>query len=248
VGNRLFANFAAGKTSVGVGITMPSVEIVDAYGRADWDVFYANMHSSRIDWHDLADMVRAAGAWEMTACARIPMQPWVGGDNPVLPVDAHRAFSIGSPVVMASVRSAQEARSLVEIMLVEEQRLGRELLSIPAIETVPAADQLDDVLAVDGMRAVFLGVSDLGRAIGAPNLESPEMQDLVRSFVGRAHDRGVRAAVNIGYPGAAATAWKRSVDRTHLLREIGVDVIFAVPAEDFLSVLVRQFVSEARAH
>src|SRR5262249_36638539 len=160
LGNRLFANLRSGTTSLGVGITMPSIEIVDAYGRADWDVFYANMHSSRIDWHDLSDMVRAAHAWEMTACARIPMQPWVGGDNPVLPVDAHRAYSIGAPVVMASVRGSNETRSLVEIMLVEEQRLGRELLSIPAVETVTAWEQLDDILGVDGLRAVFLGVSD----------------------------------------------------------------------------------------
>jgi 2-keto-3-deoxy-L-rhamnonate aldolase RhmA len=247
VGNRLFANLAAGITSVGVGITMPSVEIVDAYGRGDWDVFYANMHSSRIDWHDLADMVRAAGAWEMTACARIPMQPWVGGDNPVLPVDAHRAFSLGSSVVMASVRSAAEARSLVEIMLVEERRLHRELLSIPAIETLSAWNRLDDILAVEGLRAVFLGVSDLAQEIGAPNLEAPKLRDLIRSFVDRTHERGVRAAVNIGYPGDAHGAWERSVARTHLLRDFGVDIVFAVPAEDFISVQVRRFVDEVRA-
>jgi len=246
VGNKLFENLAAGISSMGVGITMPSVEVVDAYGKAGWDLFYANMHSSRIDWHDVYDMVRAARAWGITPCARIPMQPWVGGDNPVLAVDAHRAYSLGASVVMASVRGSAEARYLVDIAAVEEQRLGRELLAIPAIETAAALDVVADLLAVPTLRALFLGVSDLARELGLTGLGDPQMRELVRSFVDRSHAHGVQVAVNVGYPAEEKSAWELSISRAHWLREIGVDVVFAVPAEDFLYGQVRQFVQQVR--
>ena len=245
--SKLFDNLAAGVSSMGVGVTMPSVEVVDAYGRAGWDVFYANMHSSRIDWHDVYDLVRAARAWGITPCARIPMQPWVGGDNPVLPVDAHRAYSLGASAVMASVRSQAEARGLVEIARVEEQRLGCELLAIPAIETATALGIAEELVAIEGMRLIFLGVSDLARELGLAGLDDPGMRELVRSLVDRAHDRGVAVAVNVGYPADHESAWRLSVARAQWLREIGVEVVFAVPAEDFLYGQVRQFVNEVRA-
>ncbi|HEY2791810.1 MAG TPA: hypothetical protein VGJ28_05610, partial [Micromonosporaceae bacterium] len=57
---------------------------------------------------------------------------------------------------------------------------------------------------------------------------------------------GVGAAVNVGYPGDAATGWERSVDRTHLLRDLGVDVIFGVPAEDFITMQVTRFATDFR--
>jgi 2-keto-3-deoxy-L-rhamnonate aldolase RhmA len=247
VGNQLFQNLAAGRSSMGVGITMPSVEVVDAYGKAGWDLFYANMHSSRIEWHDVYDMVRAAGSWGITPCARIPMQPWVGGDNPVLAVDAHRAYSLGASVVMASVRGSTEARYLVDIARVEEQRLGRELLAIPAIETAAALDAAADLLAVSGLRMVFLGVSDLARELGMTGLDEPRMWELVRSLVDSSHAQGVRVAVNVGYPADEESAWQLSVTRAHSLCEIGVDVVFAVPAEEFLYGQARQFVKQVRA-
>ena len=247
MGDRLFANLASGATSLGVGLTMPSVEILDAYDTAGWDVCYATMHSTRIDWHDIDAMARSAKSLDITVCARIPMQPWVGDDNPLLPVDAHRAFSIGVPAVMASVRSTSEASSLVEIMLVEERRLGRRLLSIPCIETLSAWEQIDEILALSGMRCIFLGVSDVAQALGATDPDDRELSSMVRTFIARAHQWGVYAAVNVGYPDNAATSWQGSVDRARWLEEIGADVVFGVPAQQFLTVAARAFASEFRA-
>ncbi len=244
--NRLFANLAGGSPSLGVGITIPGVEVVDAYGAAGWDVFYAVMHSTRIDWRDVHDMVRAARPWGIASCVRIPMQPWVGGPNPVLTIDAHRAFSLGADAVMATVRGVDETRDLAELMAFEEQRLGRQLLCVPAIETVAGWDDLDSILAVPGLRMVFLGVSDLARAIGADGLDDPELRSAVGSFVRRAHARGVSAAVNVGYPETAEDAWDRSLNRVRWLEDAGADLVFGVPAADFLSSVARSFLRAAR--
>ncbi len=67
MGNNLFLNLRQGKPSLGIGIMFPSPEVVEVYGRAGWDVFYASMHGSRTSWDDLAHMARAAYRWGITA-------------------------------------------------------------------------------------------------------------------------------------------------------------------------------------
>lgn len=247
MGRQLFSNLASDTPSLGVCISIPGPELVDCYGRAEWDVFYANMHSTRIDWSELAHMNLAARAWDITPCARIPMQPWVGGHNPALATDAHRAFSLGSSVVMASVHGPSEVGDLVELTRVEQERLGRELLVVPAIETTKALNQLAAILDVDGLRALFLGVSDLAQQLGFSGLEEPEMVQLVTTFVDQAHARGVAVAVNTGYAGERDDAWELTVRRSRWLSEIGADIVFAEPATEFMYGQVSRFVRDVRA-
>ena len=234
VGDNFQRHLAAGRPSLGICLTIPSPELVDVYGRAGWDLFYANMHSSRIDWDALSHMNRAARTWGITACARIPMQPWVGPASPGVLVDAHRAYALGSSVVMASVRGAAEAADLIELSQVESRRKKQTLLAIPAVETASAWSRLNDLLRLDGLAAVFLGLADIGAEMGQSGLEDPDQLAMVEDFVRRAHRHGVAAAVNTGYAPDPVSAWELTQGRAGRLLTAGVDLVFTEPTEEFL--------------
>ena len=69
------------------------------------------------------------------------------------------------------------------------------------IETGQALKDLDGILAVPGLDAVFVGPSDLGQALGyGPGMdrEEPEMVEAIHRVVGAARGKGLAAGIFTG--------------------------------------------------
>ena len=82
-----------------------------------------------------------------------------------------------------------------------------EVLCIPMIETRQAVDNLDAILDVAGIDAVYIGPSDLGFSMGLPPLldrEEPEILAIYRKVLDATHRRGQRAGVHCASPAYAA--------------------------------------------
>jgi 4-hydroxy-2-oxoheptanedioate aldolase len=63
-------------------------------------------------------------------------------------------------------------------------------------ETRRALDSLDDILAVDGVDAVFIGPNDLAADMGFPGrLDAPEVRDAIRDALGRIRAAGKGAGM-----------------------------------------------------
>ncbi len=83
-----------------------------------------------------------------------------------------------------------------------------EVAFIAMIEDRDALDRLDDILAVEGLDAVFVGRGDLTVALGAASLAAPETQAAAEKIVAAAKKAG--KAVCIMVAGAAeAQEWRK---------------------------------------
>jgi 4-hydroxy-2-oxoheptanedioate aldolase len=81
------------------------------------------------------------------------------------------------------------------------------------IEDVAALENLDEILAVEGVDVFFVGPTDLAQSMGYPGRNSePVVQETVRNVLGR-----IRAAGRVsGTPGAAQAA-KRDFEEQGVL-------------------------------
>ena len=83
---------------------------------------------------------------------------------------------------------------------------NQEVLCIPMIETQEAVDNLDVILDVPGIDAVYIGPSDLGFSMGLiPILDREEqvILDIYARILDATKRRGIRACVHCGSPAYA---------------------------------------------
>ena len=59
------------------------------------------------------------------------------------------------------------------------------------IEDVEALDQIDRIVRVDGIDAIFIGRGDLTAALGAPSMTSLETQRVVEPIMAAAREAGM---------------------------------------------------------
>ncbi len=87
-----------------------------------------------------------------------------------------------------------------------QARANGEVLCIPMIETLQAVENLDAILDVDGVDAVYVGPSDLGLSMGLPPLldrEEPEILAIYEAVLAATARRGQRAGVHCLSPAYA---------------------------------------------
>lgn len=78
---------------------------------------------------------------------------------------------------------------------------NRTVITMAMIETIGALEGLDEILAVPGLDAVFVGPSDLGQSLGlGPGMdrEEPELLEAMDRVVGLAREKGLGAGVFTG--------------------------------------------------
>ena len=65
------------------------------------------------------------------------------------------------------------------------------------IETQKALDNLDDIVSVEGLDAVFIGPSDLGLSLGyvPGHYEEPVLLEAIETILKTAHTQGIRAGI-----------------------------------------------------
>jgi 4-hydroxy-2-oxoheptanedioate aldolase len=133
------------------------------------------------------------------------------------PTDVGRPLDLGAQgVLVPNVGGADHVREVVastRYAPAGRRSIGRlsggadEPLVLVMVETAAALEDLDAVLAVDGLDGVYVGPGDLGLALGlsAP-ADRPRLGEVIASVVSRAHAAGVPVGVHT-YGGADAAAW-----------------------------------------
>jgi 4-hydroxy-2-oxoheptanedioate aldolase len=74
------------------------------------------------------------------------------------------------------------------------------------IETAQALDNLDDILSVEGLDAIYIGPSDLSLALGCtPTFDDvdPKVAQAIDHILERAKAHGVKAGIHNGRPDVA---------------------------------------------
>lgn len=108
-------------------------------------------------------------------------------------------------------------------------RANDEVVPIVQIETLGALEQLDAILALPGLGAVFVGPNDLAWALGhgpGSDREEPELLELLLDIPVRARARGIQAGIHCASHAYAS----RMVKAGYRLVTIGSDASFLARA------------------
>ncbi len=166
-------------------------------------------------------LTRSQVAWMCQTYAGMDLAPLVRVLSPDPNLAANVLDTGAAGVIVPYVESADEVRALVGAVRMrplkgrrqQEALAGREPLQgelsaylahrneghslIVNIESTPAIDQLDEILAVDGLDGVLIGPHDLSCSLGIPEQYGhPEFLAAVSGVFHRARERGVGAGIH----------------------------------------------------
>ena len=174
----LRAIWNSGGSTFGSWTSVPSMMTAEATARAGFDYVCVDMQHGAIDYADAASMIPAIGFGGSRPIARAPWnEPGIIGK--LLDAGAHG-------IIVPMVNTVAEAEAAVRACryapegarswgpTATQARTDRpyfewvqdNVACIPMIETTQAIDNLDDILAVPGIDAVYVGPADLSITLG----------------------------------------------------------------------------------
>jgi 4-hydroxy-2-oxoheptanedioate aldolase len=178
--NTVKTKWRAGEITYGAWLTIPSSLSAEALAHQGYDWICIDMQHGAIDYAAAFSMLTAMGATPTIPFVRVP---W--NDFSII----NRVLDAGAMgVIVPMVNSADEARAAVSACRYAPkgarswgpirasiafgadyfQRADDEIACIVMVETKQAVERLDDILAVPGIDAVYVGPSDLSITLGLP--------------------------------------------------------------------------------
>ena len=212
----LKASLQAGGRVYGTLVTSSSPLWPPFIKRTGVDFVFIDTEHVALDRETVSWMCRAYAALGITPIVRIPSpcpyaacQVLDGGAHGVVApyvetVDQVRDL-VGAvkyrPLKGERLHAALAGRGQLEPLL-DEYLAGRNSrrLCIVNIESQPAIDNLDQILAVPGLDVVLIGPHDLSCSLGIPEqYDVPQFDLAVRAIIGKARAAGVAAGIHLFY-------------------------------------------------
>jgi 4-hydroxy-2-oxoheptanedioate aldolase len=189
-----------------------SAEIMAVGG---FDYACIDMQHGLIDYSDTVPMLQAISTGHTTAVVRVPEnQPgWIGkaldaGAMAVIvpmvntPDECAAMMRSGRYAPLGS-RSYGPSRAAPLEGADYWERANAEVCLIPMIETVGAVEAIDDILAVPGVEAIYVGPADLAVSMGlAPRGDTPEFLAMLDRIVAACGRHGVIPGIHTTVPQA----------------------------------------------
>ncbi|MBI4182963.1 MAG: hypothetical protein HY521_03060 [Proteobacteria bacterium] len=236
--NKLLEKIGAG--SLALGCQAQDSDTVEMLAYCGVDFIWADMMWGNLDWSAAGEIARACKAANIGCLVRAQAEPWLPGVDKRAIADCHRILTLGVTGAVLSVSGIEEVRLLVEVSkdwhrsphvhpFTKEnyqdykRQVLAETLSIPLIEEAELFGNIEQVLDVEGLRAVWLGMSDLSRELGhAFDYEHPVVWAAVERTVELARRRGIVVVANVGWESPTVEA---QIGRILRLWEHGVGVV-----------------------
>lgn len=206
----LKAAWSAGEPTYGAWLSIPSSVSAEVMAHQGYDYVCIDMQHGLIDYQVAVTMLQALSTGRSVPLVRVPSNDF-GTINKVLDAGA-----LG--VVVPMVNSPEEARAAVEACRyapVGSRSFGptRAALSagpdyftrandlvacIPMIETARAVASIEEILAVPGIDAVYVGPNDLSITLGSgPGLDQPDPYQAAYQRIAKAcASAGITAGVH----------------------------------------------------
>lgn len=235
--NPLRQRFSEGATAYGVWITLesPSVSEICVVLGMDW--IAVDMEHGHLEWRDVLEHVRVARGTDTAVLVRVPRtdESYVkraldlGADGVLLPlvrgrsdVDSGMRFGRYPP---RGVRGVGGERAVCWGLGMEEylQRADAETLIIPLIETKEAIEDIEAILSVSGMEAIFFGPADLSASFGYLGAwEGPGVSERILEVRAAAAQRGIQAGVMSRSSDDALTRTQQQFSMVGLGSDVGL--------------------------
>ena len=217
--NRLKQLWDDGKPAINGWLAIPSGFSAEVMARAGWDSVTVDMQHGVQDYQTMVACFQAMQSHPVLPMVRVPWnEPGIVGKVldagaygvicPMINTKAEaEAFVSYCRYPPAGKRSNGPIRAgIYGVGTTYQSTANQEILCLPMIETQEAVDNLDAILDVPGIDAVYIGPSDLGFSMGLiPVLdrEEPVIMDIYQKILDATKKRGLRACVHCLTPAYA---------------------------------------------
>lgn len=216
--NTLRQIWKAGGAAVNGWLAIPDSFSAEVMAHQGWDTLTIDLQHGVVDYQRMVTMLQAISTTPTMPVVRVPwLEPGIlmktldaGAYGVICPMvntreDAQKlvAYTHYAP---RGTRSFGPVRALLYGGADYPQHANDTIVTFAMIETAQALDNLDDILSVEGLDAVYIGPSDLSLALGCtPKFDDldPKAAEAVDHILARAKAHGVVAGIHNGTPESA---------------------------------------------
>ncbi len=225
--NRLRALWARGQPAINGWLAVPNSFSAEVMANQGWDSLTIDLQHGVVDYAQMVTMLQAIST---TATMPIVRVPWL---DPAALMKALDAGAYG--IICPMVNTREECQRLVSYTHYAPMgsrsfgpvrasiyggadyptEANKTIVIFAMIETAQALDNLDAILSVEGLDAIYIGPSDLSLALGCkPQFDDvePKVAQAMDHILARAKAHGVRAGVHNGRPDVARARIAKGFD------------------------------------
>ena len=216
--NPLRSLWTAGGAAVNGWLAIPNGFSAETMAHQGWDSLTIDLQHGVVDYQAMVGMLQAISTTPTVPVVRVP---WLEPGILMKTLDAG-AYGVICPMVNTredaqklvawthyaprGTRSFGPVRALLYGGADYAQHANDTIVTFAMIETAQALDNLDAILSVEGLDAIYIGPSDLSLALGCtPTFDDldPKAAQAVDHILERARAHGLVAGIHNGSPAAA---------------------------------------------
>jgi 4-hydroxy-2-oxoheptanedioate aldolase len=216
--NRIRTIWKAGGAVVNGWLAIPTAFSAETMAHQGWDSLTIDLQHGVVDYQAAVNMLTAISTTDTVPVVRVP---WLDPGILMKTLDAG-AYAVICPMVNTradaellvaathyqprGTRSFGPVRALLYGGADYPKHANDTIVVFAMIETRQALDNLDDILSVQGLDAVYIGPSDLSLALGCTPVfddVDPPVAEAIDHILARAKAHGVVAGCHNGTPEAA---------------------------------------------
>jgi len=216
--NALRRIWSEGGAAVNGWLAIPNGFSAEVMAHQGWDTLTIDLQHGVNDYSAMVSMLQAISTTPTVPLVRVPwLEPGIlmkaldaGAYGVICPMvntreDAQKlvAYTHYAP---QGTRSFGPVRALLYGGADYAQHANDTIVTFAMIETAQALDNLDAILSVEGLDAVYIGPSDLSLSLGCkPAFDDvdPPVAQAIDHILARARAHGIVAAIHNGTPEAA---------------------------------------------
>jgi 4-hydroxy-2-oxoheptanedioate aldolase len=216
--NRLRTLWQSGGAAVNGWLAIPNSFSAETMAHQGWDSLTIDLQHGVVDYPAMVTMLQAISTTPTVPIVRVPwLEPGIlmkaldaGAYGVICPMinsreDAQKlvAYTHYAP---RGTRSFGPVRALLYGGADYPQHANDTIITFAMIETAAALDNLDAILSVEGLDAIYIGPSDLSLALGCrPVFDDvdPPVAQAIDHILARAKAHGVVAGIHNGTPDVA---------------------------------------------
>ena len=245
--NRLRAKLQRKEVITGSILRLPSPQLVEICGLVGFDFVYLDAEHSPINEHDCEEMVRAAEVRDIVPIARVPHNSPetilrfmdIGAGGVIVPFVNHAQEAV---LAVKSVKYHPEGSRGLAATRSSDYGLGdslkeyvhhanEETLVFGIIETQEGANNLEEIIAVDGIDGVIMGKYDLSQSLGVPGEGNhPLVEELMARSIGIARKIGKPIGTSV----ESGEDARECIERGMQILVVSAYGLFAGAAQDFI--------------
>ena len=216
--NRLRTLWRNDQAAVNGWLAIPDSFSAEVMAHQGWDTLTIDLQHGVVDYPAMVTMLQAISTTATVPIVRVPwLEPGIIGKT----LDAG-AYGIICPMVNSredaqklvayshyaprGTRSFGPVRATLYAGADYPQHANDTIVTFAMIETAQALDELDSILSVEGLDAIYIGPSDLSLSMGCrPVFDDvdPPVAQAIEHILERATAHGLKAGIHNGVPEGA---------------------------------------------